>query len=173
MKKVLITATIALSTLVGWVGVASAHILKTDNNIGAVLHIDPADEPIAGLPATFFFEFKDKQSKFQPAACNCQFSISENGQSIYSQPLFQSSSTPTLTNALVTYTFPKADSYKITVVGQPTQPAAFQSFSLVYDVRVSSDTHQHTSHTIHYVFGGLAAAFVVLYIATLKRRHRD
>lgn len=38
---------------------ASAHVLQTDGSIGAVLHVDPDDNPIIGEKATFFFDLKD------------------------------------------------------------------------------------------------------------------
>lgn len=47
--------------------IASAHVLKTDGSIGAVVHIDPDDDPIIGKSANFFLEFKDTKNKFQLA----------------------------------------------------------------------------------------------------------
>src|SRR5438270_44822 len=84
----------------------SAHILQTDGDIGAVLHMDPEDDPIAGVQSAFFFEFKDRQNKFQPKKCNCIFEIEENGKNIYTQPLFQNDANPSLSSTSVFYTFP-------------------------------------------------------------------
>ncbi len=39
---------------------AAAHILASDQVIGAVLHIDPNDNPIVNKVSGFFLEFKDK-----------------------------------------------------------------------------------------------------------------
>src|SRR5437773_8843060 len=72
--------------------VVNAHFLKIDGSIGAVLHVDPDDDPIAGEQASFFLSFKDKQHKFSPQNCTCTFSIQEQNQTIYSQPLFQNNS---------------------------------------------------------------------------------
>ncbi|HSX18542.1 MAG TPA: hypothetical protein VLE91_00245 [Candidatus Saccharimonadales bacterium] len=113
-----------------------AHVLKTDGSIGAVLHIDPDDDPIAGSQSGFFFEFKDKQNKFSPQYCTCTFSIVENGKEIYSQPLFQNNSNPSLTTPSVFYTFAKKDVYQLRVTGVPNPADSFQTFTLTYDVRV-------------------------------------
>ena len=153
---------------------ASAHILATDQNIGAVLHVDPDDDPIVGQQSSFFFEFKDKQNKFQPKNCICIFSILEGGKNIFSQSLFQDNTDPNLSSASVFYTFPQKDVYKIQVVGRPTTPGEFQSFTLVYDLRVERESNNQPStnqnwfstHIIHiivalaiFVFVGVAFAF--------------
>ena len=57
-----------------------AHILKTDGSIGAVLHIDPDDDPIARQSSYFFFEFKDKQNIFKLENCDCKITIFEQGK---------------------------------------------------------------------------------------------
>jgi len=116
-----------------------AHILKTDGSIGAVLHIDPEDDPIAGQQAGFFFEFKDTKNQFQPQKCNCVFSVLENGAQIYTQPLFQNNLKPSLTSASVFYTFSGKDVYQVRVVGAPTVTNGFQPFTLIYDIRVSRE----------------------------------
>ncbi len=117
-----------------------AHFLKTDGSIGAVMHVDPEDEPIAGAQSGFFFEFKDTAGKFKPADCDCVFSISESGKQIFSQPLFASSTAPSLSSASVFFTFPQKDVYQVEVRGKPYSGASFQAFRLVYDVRVERET---------------------------------
>jgi len=126
---------------------ASAHILATDNNIGSVLHIDPEDDPIVGQQASFFFEFKDKENKFKPQNCDCTFSLIEGGKQIYSQPLFQNNDNPSLNTASIFYTFPQKDVYKVTIIGKPTSPDAFQPFTLNYNVRVSRIADEQTTDT--------------------------
>lgn len=114
-----------------------AHTLVTDNNIGAVMHIDPDDDPVAGSPANFFFEFKDKQNRFDPSKCSCVAAIYQQGQKIFSQSLFQDNSSPSLSNSSFSYTFPDKDVYELKVTGSPINGASFQSFALTYDIRVS------------------------------------
>lgn len=120
--------------------VASAHVLKTDSSVGAVLHINPEDDPIIGQNASFFFEFKDTQNKFKPEDCECTFSIIQGNKEIHSQPLFQNNSKPSLTNAAAFYTFPEKGVYQIKVIGRPTKTNAFEPFTLTYDIRVARET---------------------------------
>lgn len=140
MRKILFSSFLLVLSSVVFVPLASAHVLMTDKNIGAVLHIDPDDAPIAGQQSSFFFEFKDATNKFNPSDCQCTFSITEQGKEIYSQPLFQNTTKPSLTNASVFYTFPQQDVYQIAVVGQPNTSGEFQSFKLTYNIRVDQGT---------------------------------
>jgi hypothetical protein len=124
-----------------------AHVLKTDGNIGAVLHIDPDDDPIAKEQSTLVFEFKDKQGKFIPKNCDCTFSVTEDGKEISSQPLFQNNADQSSTNASVFYTFSEKNIYQIKIAGKPNSPDAFQAFSLIFDVRVAKISQNSPSIT--------------------------
>jgi hypothetical protein len=156
-----------------------AHFLATDKNIGAVLHVDPNDEPIAGSQASFFFEFKDKENKFNPQNCDCTFFISENEKVIFSQALFQNNSSPNLTNASVFYTFPQIDVYEVKVVGKPLTPNAFQPFTLTWNFRVDQQANANeqtiseqnssnffSTHLIHFWTIGIFIIFFLIYFLT-------
>lgn len=116
-----------------------AHILQSDGSIGAVLHIDPADDPVAGQQSSFFFEFKDTENKFSPEKCDCKFSVVENGNEIFSQPVFQNNNSPSLTSASVFFTFPEINVYKIVITGKPISKDTFSAFTLNYDIRVAKE----------------------------------
>jgi len=158
---------------------AFAHVLKTDGSIGAVLHIDPDDDPIAGSQSSFFFEFKDVHHTFSPENCNCTFAILEQGKTIFSQPLFQNNTSPSLTNASIFYTFPKRDVYVVRVMGEPLTPNGFQPFVLNYDVRVARSAVASTTptapgenwfsvHIIHLI--GIIGASIFMVFFILKER---
>ena len=149
MKKSLITLFITINFLLLPISTAFAHVLQTDGSIGAVLHIDPEDDPIVGQTAGFFFEFKDKQNKFKPENCDCTFSIIEANKEIYSQPLFQNNTDPSLGSASLFFIFPQKDVYQIKVMGKPLSTQAFQPFTLKYAIRVARDkptTAQNSPH---------------------------
>lgn len=125
-----------------------AHVLQSNGSVGAVLHIDPEDDPIVGQQASFFFEFKDKQNKFNPENCTCIFSILENGKEIFSQPLFQSNTDLNSTNTSVFYTFAKRDVYQVKISGKPfMEKKAFDPFTLTYDIRVSRESEGNNSQS--------------------------
>lgn len=163
---------------------AHAHFLATDGSIGAVLHVDPNDEPIAGSQASFFFEFKDKENKFKPENCDCTFEIDQNGKNIYSQPLFQNNSNPSLSNASVFYTFPQKDVYQIKVVGKPLTPHTFQQFTLTWDFRVDqqaggqavlgTQTNFFAEHVTYLVLiGVLLIGFLIYFLSNTHKRKKQ
>lgn len=173
MKKILIFfLSFLLLTSIG-VPLAEAHVLVYDRDIGAVMHIDPDDAPVTKEQSAFFFEFKDTQNKFDPANCDCTFSISESGAEIYAQPLFQNNTKPSLNNASVFYTFPQKDVYEIKIVGKPNTPNGFQSFTLVYNVRVdqianpatvAENTNFFTTHVVHFMGIGIGLLIFIIII---------
>lgn len=185
MKKIIVLTFLLLNIFV-FTPKAQAHFLATDRNIGAILHVDPNDEPFAGSQASFFFEFKDKEGKFTPQNCDCIFSIVENGKEIYSQPLFQNNANQNLTNASVFYTFPQRDVYTIQVIGKPLTPNTFQPFTLTWNFRVDQQTsgqdrtsnnpliaHFIHAHVIHLIGGGAILLFFLIFIAYTRLQKRE
>ncbi len=144
-----------------------AHVLKTSGNIGAVLHIDPADEPVAGKQSTFFLELKDKKNQFNSSNCECKAIIKQKGKEIFATSLFTSS----LDNPSFSYTFPQKGEYELSITGKSIRELSFAAFSLSYAIDVDSEVKKtllevnpFLYHTIHYglfilvfaIFFGLA-----------------
>jgi hypothetical protein len=133
------TLAIRLATALGLLlilpaGIASAHVLKVDGDIGAVLHINPDDNPTSGTPIKYVLSFDDTTGRFSLPRCTCTATITGAGTTVIAQPLV-------VTTAQVsedTVTFPKPDVYMLTVNGKPKTIGAFQSFALSYLVRVTS-----------------------------------
>lgn len=178
MKNFKLLLSILFVSALFFPSLAFAHLLKSDGNIGAVLHIDPDDDPIAEQQAGLFFEFKDKQGKFSSQNCDCTFSIIEGGKELFSQPLFQNNNNPDLANASVFYTFPEKNVYQVKITGKPNTPGAFQAFNLSFDVRVDKEAPVTTSvptnniaaktqinwfsgHSLHLVAGIIMLAFII------------
>src|SRR4029078_4197153 len=137
MKKFVITFLfIILSLFIP--GAVSAHILQKDGSIGAVLHIDPEDDPIAGIPATMFWEITDRRP-FIFEDCNCTVQVLENGRKITEEQL---------PSPYFTYTFPEKNVYQVHLIGFPKQGTSFQPFSLSYDIRVSREAPKQTQGSV-------------------------
>ncbi len=139
MKKLSIISSIFVLIFFVQTTPVSAHFLATDGNIGAILHVDPDDDPIAGSPSTIFFEFKDKTNAFNPQNCNCRLDILENGKVLYSQAVFQDNKDLSQLSAAATYTFPQRDVYQIVVSGNPRSGKSFPPFKLSYELRVDRE----------------------------------
>lgn len=132
LKRTLGTVALALLLTLGLPAVASAHVLKVDGTIGAVLHINPDDDPTAGSSTDYAMSFDDDTDRFSLPKCNCNVSIIENGQTIATEPLAASSDTVSENR----YTFDKPDVYTLRFTGTPKTAGAFQPFTLSYEVRV-------------------------------------
>lgn len=122
--------------------IAMGHTLENESTIGAVLHISPEDDPIAGEISTLFFEITDITDRFQTGLCECTVTIEENGTVISTIPVYPDESAQDQTNATLIYTFPKISVYKVTLSGKPISGDGFDEFSLSYDVRVAREIEE-------------------------------
>lgn len=173
LQKVLFIITVILA-LVGTVPSAYAHSLKTDDSIGAVLHIDPDDAPIARTLSTFFFEVKDKQNKFSGHNCTCILTIEGEGRSTANVPLTVASDNPT--TLIANHLFSEPGAYTLTVSGSPNKENAFAPFTLTYTIRVEAASGGGSRigstfvHTIHYGAIALASLYVIGVILKENRK---
>lgn len=168
MKKLLATLLLVLA----FSSPVSAHFLSTDGSIGAILHIDPDDDPIATQTATFFFDLKDKQNKFSLPECECTGVVMENGQILLSQPLGQAS----LTSPSFSFVFPKKDVYQIELTGTPLQPNGFQPFTIKWNIRVDRDpttTTQNSSFSLFWLHWWHLGLIVVASIYVIAQARAD
>lgn len=133
-KKLALSILFFITFVCSFHAVSFAHVLETNGDVGAVLHIDPDDEPLAGKPSNFFLEFKDKSGKFDPKDCVCTVTITKNGETIFSENLFQESD-----SGVFAFTFPEKNIYMLQVTGAPTDKNSFQPFTLSYDIRVDKE----------------------------------
>lgn len=132
-RRILASVLVTVLTCLAIPGVASAHVLKVDAHIGAVLHINPDDNPTTGDSTDYILSFDDDTGKFSLPQCDCNVSIVENGQTIATKPLVVSSSEVSENH----YTFLKPDVYDMRFTGTPKTAGAFQPFTLDYEVRVT------------------------------------
>lgn len=131
MKK--LCALVLLCLLTVSAHVVSAHVLEFDNGIGAVLHIEPQDEPIAGQDAGFLFEFQDKNGNFDARACACRLTIMDTQNDQLADMALSASARNA---ASANFVFPKRGTYTLRLSGSSTNQNAFSSFELSYTVRV-------------------------------------
>ena len=134
MKRLILSFTTLMLLLVVTVQPVSAHVLKTDGTIGAILHIAPDDNPKSGVPTTYELAFKDTNNQFTLANCDCSVAIQADSKTIDTQVL----GTQYALISKNTYTFPKPNVYTLEVTGQPKQANTFQPFVLTYNVRVEA-----------------------------------
>lgn len=146
-----------------------AHVLATDGSIGAILHIEPEDDPIAGQPSSFFFEFKDTKNAFTATSCSCYMQILRHGSVIYSDALFQQVTDKHTNTAYSSFTFPQTDAYQIHIIGKPKSDNVFLPFTLSYEIRVSRTANQSptASQTPTFPIISLLAIIIAVLITAL------
>lgn len=136
MKNKLLLAALSLcACLFALPGVASAHVLKVDGTIGAVLHIEPDDNPTTGKPTTYALSFTDDTGRLDLTRCNCTVQVQLSGKTISSHAMQVTDTT----DSISTYTFPSAGVYTMQFTGVPKTADLFQPFHLSYTVRVAGD----------------------------------
>src|SRR5688572_20253797 len=115
-----------------------AHILERNETIGAVLHIDPDDDPIVGIPATIFLDITDPTGHLHPETCTCTVRVLRERTVIHEQSAFDPSRGSALV-AVATFTFPERAVYEIELTGEPKAEASFPVFTLKYPIRVQRE----------------------------------
>lgn len=114
----------------------SAHSLQTDGNIGGIIHVDPEDDPIIGVPSAIYLEIKDREGMADFAACDCKIVISRGGEAIFSARPSITPQEPGTATFTTTYTFTARDIYVISLEGTLSSGTKFE---LRYDFRVSRE----------------------------------
>ena len=142
---------------------ASAHVLKTDNQIGAVFHIEPDDNPESGTPVTYQLVFNDTSGRFKLTDCTCTVTLQNNQGTVKSETI----QTNRTHDVHQTVTFPEADVYTLIVRGEPKQAGAFQSFRLSYSIRVTDGTVQFQPVPV-LLWAGLGSAVTLALLAAFK-----
>lgn len=146
-----------------------AHTLKTDGNIGGLLHVDPTDEPFAKSPATIYFELTDKTARISPANCECEMTVERERKQLSTQALYTQDSTSLETQ--IPYTFPEPGIYELKFLGR----LGSEQFNLSFDVRVQpaaqlTDKGESESHTGHYIIFGVGGLVLLGYLLYTSKR---
>lgn len=142
-------AGLGLVQLISAGGPAAAHQVQVSGEVGGTAHIEPNDNPRAGVPSQAWFAITRQGGELIPLeACNCQLAI-------YAQP-YRSGDAPVQEPALepvsaegyegvpgAEITFPEVGAYELVLRGEPQTPNAqtlneFQPFELRFNVTVAA-----------------------------------
>ncbi|MGA7954137.1 MAG: hypothetical protein WCA07_11525 [Gloeobacterales cyanobacterium] len=117
-----------------------SHELAADKNVGALMHIEPNDDPKVGVSSKIWFDLVKKGGQqISLADCDCVFSLYKGTARI---PLV----TPTLTESKAEetksvlsaqVTFPERGAYRLVLSGKPKGKNSFNPFTLRWAVRAS------------------------------------
>lgn len=146
---------------------AYAHVLISDeqNSVGAVLHITPDDDPVAGEKAQLFLNTQDLGIRSGAGVSLTVTDASDNDTII--------NTIATRTYAGFTYTFPRTGLYRLSF--DAVEDSKGRKYSFKYDLRVSRGNGASTS-TQKYGWAEPLTAFsisgiIVMLIVAFNRRH--
>jgi hypothetical protein len=111
---------------------ALAHTVENDGVIGATLHVDPSDDPVATEPSGFYFDFKDTGGKFRIDDCLCTAVIRKGNQELFTQQLTKAGAQ----TASFAYAFPEKGEYLVRLIGVPLRNGDFKPFDLSFKMNV-------------------------------------
>ena len=118
---------------------ALAHELVRSGNVGALLHIEPDDNPVTGKANPTRFEINVRGGKpVLLAQCQCSLQVYAGSLKAGAKP----SSTPALRQAQgalgASLNFPKTGAYTLFLSGKPRPGAPFSAFKLSWVVRAEA-----------------------------------
>jgi hypothetical protein len=169
--KAYLLAMLVLLSLAGVLPMhVSAHVLATDGATGAVLHIDPEDEPEAGATSTIHLTFRGRDAAFAFGSCNCVVSIEKEHTVLYSQTLSALNFSPAAETAF-SFVFPEIGIYDLTVTGSTggmVSATDTDSFKLSFDIRVGREAKLASGTPVSFfATHGLHAALAVFLAALI------
>ena len=167
MKIILFVLALAAYALVP--KAAYAHVLIRDSNtgVGAILHITPDDDPVAGQKAQLFFDIQDKNADFRVPYSAYQLLVTNEGGL---QTPIQIQNTD---NTLVAdYTFPNRGAYKLKLTSGGYLKA--DKVQIDYSLRISRGIGTNSgSHSSGLSYMGIVvslSAIAVLVILAINNR---
>lgn len=116
-----------------------AHEVQIADDVGATLHIEPDDVPLAGAPTTAWFALTQAGGIVIPLEqCNCNLTIYDNDAVAVETPPLSAISAEGfnhIPSAVVT--FPEVGAYELVLQGAPQGDVAFTPFELRFEVVVA------------------------------------
>ena len=148
---------------------ASAHVLIRDEtkSIGSVLHIVPDDDPIAGQPASIFFDIQTQS--IDKAKTELTITSAETGDSV-SVPFEVAGSS---VNAV--YTFPSQGAYRLKLYVQSDKDYTFSYYQRV-SRGLSAGPLDNSSYPLAnsaLVFSGTMALFLAIIIFNRRKEIKE
>ncbi len=117
-----------------------AHQVQTTDSVGATLHLEPDDNPRAGVETEVWFGLTQAGGVIIPLSdCLCSLEV-------LSLPTLEVLATPELSPVDAeryegipgaTVLFPRVGAYQLRLVGEPAAETSFDAFDLTFEVIVT------------------------------------
>ncbi|MEL6764773.1 MAG: hypothetical protein AAFO87_14195, partial [Cyanobacteria bacterium J06607_6] len=116
-----------------------AHDVQIADDVGATLHIEPDDVPLAGTPTTAWFALTQAGGTVIPLEqCNCRLTLYDNDAVAVETPPLTAISAEGFTDIpSAVVTFPEVGAYELVLQGSPEGDVEFSPFELRFEVVVA------------------------------------
>ena len=133
LRRTLILALSGAASLMLVVAPAWAHQIASNNGVSVQVHVNPNDEPVAGVPTTIWVvRVKNVRGKgtFSWATCRCQLKVFDSSGTVLQEGPAKAARTAV--------TFPEAKAYGITFSGRIKRNGAWKAFKVSYAIRAAA-----------------------------------
>jgi hypothetical protein len=134
LRRLMVIAVAAVAVALICCAPAQAHVLESDGDVSAVLHIAPDDAPLAGRATDLSLAFTSSAAGFDINNYHITVQLLRSDKVLTSSQLQSDSGSSRDGSASVT--FPEAGAYRLQVSGQPT--AGGRAFTLRFSVRAGA-----------------------------------
>ncbi len=117
-----------------------AHQVHTSQDVGATIHIDPNDRPVAGKKSRVWISLTKRGGMIIPyEKCNCRMEVRSLTDKSIKFTVSQSSSILDryLSFPSMEVIFPQVGRYELRLIGSPKVEEEFQPFELTFTTDVS------------------------------------
>jgi hypothetical protein len=119
---------------------AYSHELAADKDVGALMHIEPNDDPKVGISSKVWFDLVKKGGqKISLDECDCVFFLYKGTARtpVVTPMLTESKAEETKSVLSAQVTFPERGAYRLVLSGKPRGKKIFDPFTLRWTVRAS------------------------------------
>lgn len=111
---------------------AWGHQIASNNGVSVQVHVNPNDEPVAGVPTTIWVvRVKSlKKGTFSWATCRCRLKVFDSSGAVVQDAPTKVARTPV--------TFPEAKAYGITFSGRVKRNGLWRPFKVSYAIRAGA-----------------------------------
>lgn len=156
---------------------ASAHEFKRDGRVGALLHTEPGDDPVAGDPSFMLFSFDDTEGKFNLLDCECEVTVFENSIVLLNRKINAQDEAKDwgINVARVDFVFPYKAVYQVNIKGT-SKSNSFPPFNITYDRRVDKGLIRppaaSANNNYYWAGAGLILFAIILSSAIIIRKRK-
>jgi hypothetical protein len=132
LRRILYTAVIGAACVTVVVAPAWGHQIASNNGVSVQVHVNPNDEPVAGVPTTIWIvRVKPlKTGTFTWATCRCRLKVFDSSGAVVQDAPTKVARTPV--------TFPEAKAYGITFSGRFKRNGVWRNFKVSYAIRAGA-----------------------------------